>query len=335
MLNLTLRNNLNNLLLSTTVEWQRAHEQEVKNDTNTPEVALILDLFLEHLRCAELRSIDATAHLMHNLNCLRPGVLIVDQLNFELVLRRKEDVRATDVLVHHSLFVEVVNSREELTDDVCSGLLAVTTVAPEHTVNCIPEILANLVVTNEIKAEFIFKELNVSADVRVVKGADKSNFLDEVAEILHVSLGHFLDNALGTGLSVDSEACLALVWVTDHGMNLVDVVDRFARLPNCEGLHLLSSCAALIVTACTACSRAATLGPISQKLLEIGHGEFDDVDLARDTLAHHFLGVVLEDLGEVVRHDDLLRGEYPHLLDVRHILILNYLCLGTLLWPSN
>lgn len=180
----------------------------------------------------------------------------------------------------------------------------------------IPKITTSQVLTYEVVTVFIFKQLQVLANVGVIEGCNDLDLLQEVSKISDASLRHLLDGSLKACDLVQTESRLAIIGVADDARDVVVIKDALTMLMND---HL---CRFVLVDARKASTAAGVAAPVfdslTQQLLKVDHGVLDDVLLPLDTLAHHLLSVVLEDFREVVRHKNLLGRENSHLSNVRH-----------------
>lgn len=111
-------------LVSLPIERRLTTQQDVKDDTNTPHVALFTVGALDDLRCNIVRGTKDTVHSMLVIDSTRCSK--VNQLDNCVLLVLKVDVLRLDITVHNTVLMQVVDSREELPDHVgCLDLVEV------------------------------------------------------------------------------------------------------------------------------------------------------------------------------------------------------------------
>lgn len=106
-LKLTLPDLLDNLLISLAIEGRLTAEEDVKDDTNTPDVTLLRVGAFDDLRCEVVRLAKNTVHCVLFVNPTRSAK--IDQLNDGIVLVLKVDVLWLDVTMNDAVLVEVVD----------------------------------------------------------------------------------------------------------------------------------------------------------------------------------------------------------------------------------
>lgn len=156
---------LQDLIFAASVERRVARQQDVGNDTDRPDIALLVVALFQDFRSDVVRSSDFFGHRCVSLGVVLDGLVEVD--DFKLVEPLdvfKEDVLRFEVPVADAVQVAVVNTGQHLLDNdgrvSLSELSTLLHLFEQFTT------LAKLV--NHVVALLIFKEFVHANDVRVI-----------------------------------------------------------------------------------------------------------------------------------------------------------------------
>lgn len=179
------------LFISASVERRVSTEKDVKDNANTPDIALVVVLALEDFRGDIVRR---SIHLRHIFGALlAQGCTKIDDFNVALLLRVDEDVLGLEVAMRDIVLVAVVDRLEKLTHDLCTLVFGKLFSRDDF---C-KEFNAVAKLGNESNFAMTLIDLVQVHDVLVVELAEDLDFVLQARELLvrHVKLVNELDGS--------------------------------------------------------------------------------------------------------------------------------------------
>ena len=173
----TFSDSSNDLLIGLTVEGRLSAEQDVKDDTDAPDIALFSVGTLDDFRSEIVGGTKDTVH----------GVLVVDaargteidKFDDLVMLVLEVDVLRLDITVHNAALMQIVDSAKKLTNHVSSldftelhvhGDALVESAAVHHLID-------------EVHLLAVFVHLDNLSNVRMVKLLQQFNLFEQLAPL--------------------------------------------------------------------------------------------------------------------------------------------------------
>ena len=183
---------VNDLFVCLAVEGRFAREEDVQDDADAPDVALLTVGAMDDFRCHVVRCAENAVHRVLVVDA--PGRSEVDQFDDRVLLILEVNVLRLDVAVHDRVLVQVVHGREELADHVCSLDLVEVQIRGHTFIQSAS--MHHLV--DEVDLLLVLVHFNHLANIGMVQLLEELDFLEEFAPLAKLKI-LFSDDFDGAG----------------------------------------------------------------------------------------------------------------------------------------